>query len=167
MVENRQISKGFILFISGVPGVGKTTISYKLLKKFNEFRIIEETDILRDALRGYNETLILKYGQSIKEMLNNIHIYDNTKLLSFSEAKQQCMIMKKSIENIVARQKRKGIATIINGVHIVPEILKDLADLSHILFVNLYVSNEEILYERIKSRDPQSYMLQHISHLFS
>lgn len=26
--ENIEIPKGFILFISGVPGVGKTTVSY-------------------------------------------------------------------------------------------------------------------------------------------
>ena len=46
------IPGGFILFVSGVPGVGKTTISYEVLKKFNEFRIIEENEILRDDLIG-------------------------------------------------------------------------------------------------------------------
>lgn len=43
-----------IVLISGVPGAGKTTISYELLKIHTEIRLIEETDIIRDILRGYN-----------------------------------------------------------------------------------------------------------------
>ena len=46
-----EIPEGFIVFISGVPGVGKTTISYELLKRCNSFRIIEETDLIREVLR--------------------------------------------------------------------------------------------------------------------
>jgi 2-phosphoglycerate kinase len=160
------IPKGFILFISGVPGVGKTTISYELLKRFHDFRIIEETDILRDALRGYNEMLIDRYGQKIRSILNDTEIYDHTRLLSFAEAKQQCIIIKNSIENIVARQQRKGIPSIINGVHIIPEILKDLAYNPYIHFINLYVSNEAILSQRLTNRDPESYMLEHIPFIY-
>ena len=39
-----------IVLISGVPGAGKTTISYELLKIHTEIRLIEETDIIRDIL---------------------------------------------------------------------------------------------------------------------
>lgn len=34
------IPNGFILFLSGVPGVGKTTLSYQLLKQYDGFRIM-------------------------------------------------------------------------------------------------------------------------------
>lgn len=163
---NLDIPKQFILFVSGVPGVGKTTVSYELLKRFRDFRIIEETDILRDALRGYNELLIQKFGQLLKSMLNEIEITDHTKLLTLSDAQQQCMIMKKSVENIVARQQRKGIPSIINGVHIVPETLKNLAENPFIAFINLYVSDEDVLRSRIENRNPTSYMLQHIPFIF-
>ena len=47
--------KNLILLISGVPGAGKTTISYELLKKMDYFRIVQETDILREIIRGYND----------------------------------------------------------------------------------------------------------------
>ena len=48
------LPKDLIVFLSGVPGAGKTTLSYELLKKHNEFRLIEEeTDIIREVLRGY------------------------------------------------------------------------------------------------------------------
>ena len=56
------IPEGFVLFISGVPGVGKTTISYELLKKINAFRIIEETDLIREILLGYNEYLRTEFN---------------------------------------------------------------------------------------------------------
>ena len=161
-----RIPKGFILFISGVPGVGKTTVSYELLKRFHEFRIIEETDILRDALRGYNEMLIERHGQKMQSALKDTEIYDHTILLSFDEAQKQCMIIKKSIENIVARQQRKGISSIINGVHIIPEVLKDLAYNRNIIFINLYVSSEDILSQRLTNRDPESYMLQYIPFIY-
>lgn len=161
-----RIPKGFILFISGVPGVGKTTVSYELLKRFHDFRIIEETDILRDALRGYNEMLIERHGQKMQSALKDTEIYDHTILLSFNEAQKQCMIIKKSIENIVARQQRKGISSIINGVHIIPEVLKDLAYNRNIIFINLYVSSEDILSQRLTNRDPESYMLQYIPFIY-
>lgn len=165
-INNLDIPRGFILFISGVPGVGKTTISYKLLKQFNEFRIIEETDILRDALRGYNEYLVNQYGSPLKSMIEETEIFAHTKLLTLNEAKQQCIIMKKPIENIVLRQQRKGISSIINGVHIIPEVLKDLASDPNIVFVNLYVNNLDALCKRLKNRDPNSYMLQHVPFIF-
>ena len=50
-----------IFLISGVPGVGKTTLSYELLKRFSTFRIIQETDLIREILRGYNEYLQERY----------------------------------------------------------------------------------------------------------
>ena len=166
-IREKRIPKELILLISGVPGVGKTTISYNLLKQFPEFRIIEETDILRDALRGYNAMLLKKYGTALEEILKDTEIYSNQKLLSFSEAKQQCLLMKTSIEYIIARQQRKGICTIINGVHIIPEVLVELLNNPHIRFVNLYVSSEEKLEERLKKRDPNSYMLEHTPFIYN
>ena len=166
-IKEKRIPNGLILLISGVPGVGKTTISYNLLKQLPEFRIIEETDILRDALRGYNAMLFNKYGTALEEMLKDTEIYSNQKLLSFSEAKQQCLLMKTSIEYIIARQQRKGICTIINGVHIVPEALVELLNNPLIRFVNLYVSSEENLQKRLEKRDPDSYMLDYIPFIYN
>lgn len=165
-IADFKVPNGFVLFISGVPGVGKTTISYKLLKKFNEFRIIEETDILRDALRGYNEFLTDKLGTSLKSMIEEIEIFPHTKLLTLKEAQYQCSIMKNPIENIVARQQRKGISSIINGVHIIPKVLKELANNPNIVFVNLFISTQDALCSRLTRRDPNSYMLQHIPLIF-
>lgn len=162
-----DIPDGFIVFISGVPGVGKTTISYELLKRFDKFRIIEETDLIREVLRGYNKFLINEYGSDISFIFDKINITDHTKLLSLDEAIEQCQFMKNSFEEIIARQQRKGIATIINGVHIIPEILNGIAKNYNIIYINLYVNNEQELYQRILNRNPTSYMLKHIPFIFN
>ena len=158
------ISNGLVVFISGVPGVGKTTVSYELLKRYEQFRIIEETDLIREILRGYNDYLKTSLGDEINPMINTIEISDHNKLLSLEDAKVQCKIMKKSFEEIVKRQQRKGINTIINGVHIIPELLFNIS--KYIVFINLYVTDERIIKERIKNRNPDSYMLDFIPFIY-
>jgi 2-phosphoglycerate kinase len=157
-----KIPECFIVFISGVPGTGKTTISYELLKKYNEFRIIEETDIIREVLRGYNEYIRDTFNDMASFIFDKLLIEDHMKLLTIDEAKQQCKHMKKSLEHIIARQKRKGIPSIINGVHIVPEILNGIFDNIDIIYINLFINNENKIHNRIANRDPQSYMLNEI-----
>lgn len=158
------IPQGFIVFISGVPGLGKTTVSYELLKRYEQFRIIEETDLLREILRGYNNYLRSSFGDEINSIINEIEISDHNKLLSLEDAKVQCKIMKSSFEQIVKRQQRKGINTIINGVHIIPELLFDIS--KYTVFINLYVTDERIIKERIKNRNPDSYMLDFIPFIY-
>lgn len=165
-INQELIPNGLIIFLCGVPGMGKTTISYELLKKFNKFRIIEETDLIREVLRGYNEHLKIEFGNQVDFVFDKIYITDHTKLLTFEEAKFQCKIMKRSFEQIIARQQRKGIATIINGVHVIPEVLSDIAENNNIIFINLYVTNKHEIYERISKRDSTSYMLEHIPFIF-
>ena len=161
-----EIPEGFIVFISGVPGVGKTTISYELLKRFNTFRIIEETDLIREVLRGYNSFLNQEFPKQSYDILSKVKITDHTKLLSLEEAIQQCNIMRSSFESIVDRQKRKGISSIINGVHIVPETLNGLAENRNVIYINLYVTNEHALYNRLFNRNPESYMINHVSFIY-
>lgn len=160
-----NIPNGYIVMISGVPGSGKTTISYNLLKQFSDFRIIEETDIMREILLGYNNFL-KKTNPSITEVIDNVKITDHNVLLTLDEAKQQCKIMKYSIEKIIERQKRKGIPSIINGVHIIPSILNGLCKNEKIIYINLYVNNKESIYNRIYNRNPNSYMLNNIELIY-
>lgn len=160
------IPDGFIVFISGVPGVGKTTISYELLRRFNAFRIIEETDLIREVLRGYNSFLKQEFPTQSYDILSQIKITDHTKLLSLEEAKEQCNFMRSSFEGIVDRQKRKGISSIINGVHIIPETLSGLAENRNVIYINLYVTNEQALYTRLFNRNPESYMINHVPFIY-
>lgn len=95
MNKKYTLPNDLIVLISGVPGVGKTTISYELLKEHEEFRLVEETDIIREILRGYNE-----YLENIHDTPLNDVIYEHDIFLSYDMAKHQCRIMKNSIINI-------------------------------------------------------------------
>lgn len=156
-----KLPNDLIVFISGVPGVGKTTISYELLKAYKEFRLVEETDIIREILRGYTNQL----QESYPFISNNI--YSHNVFLSYEMAREQCRIMKESIMNIVKRQQRKKIPSIINGVHIIPEELYlYVPDSSNIIYLNLYIDSEEALWNRLKKRNPQKYNRECVPLLF-
>lgn len=154
-----HIPEGIVVFISGVPGVGKTTISYELLKRYEEFRIIQETDLIREILRGYNKHLeeSLDHPDVAREVYEKNPIPDHTKIFNYMELKKQCSIIKHSIEQIVARQQRKGIPSIINGVHIVPEVLNGIVQNRNVVFINLYINTKESLSLRLCGRDERKY----------
>lgn len=157
LISNFKLPKGYIIFISGVPGVGKSTISYELLKRYNEIRIVEETDILREVLRGYNEFLRSLFSSKIDFLFEKINIVSHSIFLSYDEAIKQCTYIKHSLEKIIKRQKRKGITTVINGVHIVPEILSGLCNDVGIIYINLFINNERTLFKRWDDRDKAKY----------
>jgi len=155
-----HIPEGLVVFISGVPGVGKTTISYELFKRYDEFRVIQETDLIREILRGYNKYVksLIDDKSVLSTIQEKIYIPDHMKIFNYIELREQCSIMKKSIEEIVFRQQRKGISSIINGVHIVPEILNGIVQNNNLVYINLYIRNKDILLERLLGRDENKYM---------
>ena len=81
-------------------------------------------------------------------------------------AKQQCKIMKNSIVNIIKRQQRKRIPSIINGVHIIPEELYLCTPFPNILYINLYIDSEKTLWNRLNKRNPQKYKKEYVPLLY-
>lgn len=150
-----------ILLISGVPGTGKTTISYELLNAYEEIRIIEETDIIRETLLGYSDYL------SDHERISINSIYKSDVLMSYDMATEQCNIMKYSLYQIIKRQQRKGIPTIINGVHIIPEVLYSFLPLDNLLYITLYLGSEAELMSRLEVRDQKKYSKESIPFLYA
>lgn len=154
------LPKDLIVFISGVPGAGKTTLSYELLKKHNEFRLIEETDIIREILRGYQMHLA-SIGIDVPNEIASHDVF-----LDYEAATHQCRVMKDSIVNIVQRQQRKDIPTIINGVHVIPEVLCDSLPSSSTMYINLFISSEEVLWARLRNRNPVKYKKEYVPLLY-
>lgn len=155
-----------ILILSGVPGAGKTTISYELLKQYNLFKIIEETDLIREVLRGYTNYLIANSSEELSVIKKN-NIIDHGIILSYQETINQCKIMAYSIKKIIERQQRKHIPTIINGTHIIPNIINELfVNPQNIVYINLYISDKNVIKERIYNRDYSSKMIEDIDKIF-
>lgn len=81
MERKYTLPQNLVLLISGVPGVGKTTLSNELLKIHKEIRLVEETDIIREILRGYNDYLFQEHGflqnnRDYEEKSVNMIFYD-------------------------------------------------------------------------------------------
>ena len=164
-VKKIKIPKGYIVIITGVPGSGKTTLSYELWQKFDEFRLVEETDIVREVIRGYTHFLQENFQDECYNPINLINITQKTKHLTYDELLEQCNYFQKSIEYIILRQKRKGIASIINGVHMMPETLIDISDLNNVVFINLFFSNTNEIVRRLKEREGEMFSEEYIPSL--
>ena len=144
---DKKFPNNMIILISGAPGIGKTTLSHLLLSAFPELLMIEETDIIREILLGYDEYLTDK-------KINNLNkVLDHNVIMDYEMALKQCHIMKASIRNIILRQQRKEIPTIINGVHIIPEILYDYLNFPNIIYIILYTDSQRDLEKHYISRN--------------
>ena len=84
-----------------------------------------------------NSQFANEYKDRVQFIFDDIEIADHSKLLSIADAKEQCTFMRSSIEMIVARQQRKCIPTIINGVHIIPEVLAGIANNKNVMYAYL------------------------------
>lgn len=154
-----NLPKDFVLIISGVSCVGKTTAAYNLLKEYPEFKRVTELDIIRMILRS-----------TIKDTANNIscserkklqekfeHLFSSSTSEDFFVLKEQSRILVRCMKEIVKRQQERKIPTIIEGVSIVPSVFfqdgKPLEGFEkNVLFINLFLSDENEHYLRREKR---------------
>ena len=64
-----QVPKDTIVFISGVPGSGKTTVAYELFKNYCDFRIVEETDIILSLIHISSQIVHVHYKRHLTFVL--------------------------------------------------------------------------------------------------
>lgn len=154
-----NIPKDTILMISGVSCVGKTTVAYEILKTYPEFRRVSELDMLRAVVRiayenlaeesNINKDVIMrKYDALFKSITSN----------NFKITKLQSEQLLPYIKEIILRQQRRQIPTIIEGAGIIPSTYfpnnQPLDWLTkHVIFINLYLSDEK---EHISRRNSRS-----------
>ena len=136
----------FILIISGMPGVGKSTLAINLIKKYSEFRSINQMNLLRFATRYFNN--ITGSSSTSREL------YKGLRFVSHEEGKQHMLKISPVIKLFVERQLEKKIPTILEGVDFYPPYLFSL-NKNKVLFINLYCSNEDIHYIRLTEREVQ------------
>lgn len=169
-----KIPRNFLIFFSGATGVGKSTIARNILNIIPEFVIIEEADMLREAVRGENDRIIQKisdYAMSkgrskafskdaLKSLLKYEILKKSTIDLQYNELNDQCKLILEPLEKVCYRLMDKGMPAIIEGVNLSFEAMFEkteslyttLLNSRDALFVNLYLSNEEEHKKRLIQR---------------
>ena len=150
------LPEGFLIFITGTNGVGKTTISSRLARKLGITSVVEVTE-LRSALRSrmdlFKEAGKIEEYEQLKEssfMLDEFsEDYNNKENYDY-----QCEIMTKTIVFEAKRKQtqkhRHNIGSIFEGINIIPsKLLREGIPTQYILFVNLKVKPPTLLQERL------------------
>jgi len=151
------IPKGFIIFIIGTNGVGKTTIANKLSKKIG-FNSVVETDDLRECLRSREDLFECSSKSDEYELLkassylsDGIEVGDDEhRLIGYHG---QCKIMTDIILAIVKRKQKNKHSAIFEGINIMPTQLVEKGIMSrYILFVHLQVMPDKLLKKRLEMK---------------
>ena len=140
-----------ILFISGMPGVGKSTIAHNILIKNTNYIIIEEVDIIREALRGYInlDSDTFSISNNDKRIINCASYELDTEDFFY-----QCKILQPSILAICGRLYKKKIPAIIEGVNLdfisMYQSLK--INFSDFLCINFHISDVKKHHENLLNK---------------
>ena len=156
-----QVPKDAILMLSGVSCVGKTTAAYEIVKNYPEFRRVSEYDLLRTVVRTAYEYLAEEAYIDKDELISKYNaLFESITSSDLEITKLQSEQLLPYVKEIILRQQRRRIPTIIEGTGIIPSIYfpnnQPLAWLSkHVVFINLYISDEEDHISRRQSRSEE------------
>lgn len=155
------IPKDAILMLSGVSCVGKTTAAYEIVKNYPVFRRVSEYDLLRTVVRTAYEYLAEEAYIDKSELERKYSaLFESITSNNFEITRLQSEQLLPYVKEIILRQQRRRIPTIIEGAGIVPSTYfpnnQPLAWLTkHVLFINLYMSDEEDHISRRRSRSEE------------
>lgn len=151
------IPKGFIIFITGTNGVGKTTIANKLAKKIGIFSVVEVDD-LRESLRS-SEEIYRKAGEADQYELLSVSSYLSDRIDynnmdgKQKNYKEQCKLMTRAIKSVVLRKQSQGLSSIFEGINILPtDLIEQGVSANYVLFVDLKVEPPELLRNRLLNK---------------
>ncbi|MDE6052729.1 MAG: hypothetical protein K2G55_02990 [Lachnospiraceae bacterium] len=155
------IPKDAILMLSGVSCVGKTTTAYEIVKNYSEFRRVSEYDLLRTVVRTAYEYVAEEAHINKDELISKYNaLFESITSSNFEITKLQSEQLLPYVKEIILRQQRRRIPTIIEGTGIIPSTYfpnnQPLTWLTkHVVFINLYISNEEEHISRRRSRSKE------------
>lgn len=172
--NNIEISREFQIFISGATGVGKSTIARQLLMTIPQFVLIEEADMLREAIRSENDRIVEQIvshfngmeginRESLQELLRYDILKKSTIDLQYDDINEQCKLILEPLERVCFRLMDKGMPTIIEGVNLSFAAMFEDSESSYStflddnnkLFLNFYLSNQNEHKERLKQRSEE------------
>ncbi|MHA1446906.1 MAG: hypothetical protein ACTSSN_09465 [Candidatus Heimdallarchaeaceae archaeon] len=152
--EGEEKYKPIIVLLAGVPGIGKSTLSVDLSKRLEITNIIG-TDMVREILRQtISSNLIPELHSSsynaYKHLKPTINPILRQSIVGYEE---QCRHVIVGVEAAIQSALYSRENTIIEGVHLAPNILnRSVLDESHVLLILFYLENEKEHLRRIQSR---------------
>lgn len=141
--------------------MGKTTTAYEIVKNYSEFRRVSELDIIRTIVRTAVERFSTSGYLNKEDMLAEYEVlFESLSNSNLEIAKKQSQQLIPYIKEIVLRQQRRKIPTILEGAGIIPSTYfpndQPLDWLtSNVIFINLYLSdkNEHITRRTVRSSE--------------
>lgn len=137
-----------VLVITGLPCIGKTTVAYELVKEYPQFRNVTEIDIIRTVLRKMIKELDLNISHSDIEIKGYYEsLFSSLREGNYDVACEQSTQLLPFVKDIIFRQQRRNIPTIIEGSEIVPityfnDNQKNFWINENIIFIYLYINDE-------------------------
>ena len=141
----------FIILIGGIPAIGKSYLSFKILSEYKDIYDIKYLNF--DLIENINKDNYLQYQQmrndyllKIKELLNNINIDNNSKpLVIILDDNFFLKSMRKKIYNSIIDKILESKSIKNNIKYYFLEILLKPKDLNYCLTINKNRSNNQII----------------------
>ncbi len=150
----KTLNKPLIILIGGSTGSGKSTISVELAHRL-EITSVITTDIIREIMRyTISEKLMPYLHKSSYLGWKNLDIDSEIDpvILAF---KQQSARVNVGIHGMIKRSIREKSTVIINGVHVLPSLIKakDFEKGANIITLFTYIKNPDIHKRRFYYRE--------------
>lgn len=155
----RNSEKPLIILIGGASGVGTSSMAFELASRLRLKNIIS-TDMIREVMRKIISKdlspVIHKSSFDAHESIRTPSIRVNKVIEGFISHVE---VVNVGVEAIIERSVKEGISTIIEGVHVVPGLIrKDLIEDNNIIIFTLIVEDEESHKQRFYSRCRQPWV---------
>ena len=157
--RNEDPPKAIIILIGGTSGVGKTSVGVAVANLLKISRVAS-TDEIRQVMRLMISSDLMpglhKSSYSAWEVYPRMTGEDSDPLIpAFREQANRVTV---GVRATIERALEEGTSLVIDGVHLLPELL-DLApykDQATFVFVNLYISDSRMYRDRFVQRSEQT-----------
>lgn len=132
-----------IIFIGGIPGVGKTTLAYHLALKYRIDKVIS-LDVIKTVIKEYIQDGNPYLYTTTHEAwcLENMSVVDG--FIKHSE------VMNTYFESLIRKFTNEEVI-IVEGATLTKEIIDKYRD-NEIFYINMYLDNECVLKRRYESK---------------